>query len=276
MIKKIASGILPRILRFVPKNQKWLYPFYLAGQLDTVEENFVSPALPAAFDGLTIAFASDIHFGPLFSKREADRLMGKLLSFEPDLLLLGGDYGDIQRNAIAFFNYIKPIPEHIKSYAVVGNHDYGRLGADVLQLLPAMKEKNITPLVNEVALITREGQTLAILGADDYLCGRQDFDKLRTQADFNILLTHSPDTLPGALLHKLPFDLALCGHTHGGQIVIGGRSVHSSSRYKDRYRSGWYEERILVSNGVGTSILPMRIGTRPQVHHLTLLKKPEA
>ncbi|HUM61301.1 MAG TPA: metallophosphoesterase, partial [Clostridia bacterium] len=70
----------------------------------------------------------------------------------------------------------------------------------------------------------------------------------------------------------------ICGHTHGGQIVFFGRSLHSSSEYGDRYRSGWYREQgadILVSEGVGTSILPMRVGTRSQIHRLILRNKPQ-
>ena len=69
------------------------------------------------------------------------------------------------------------------------------------------------------------------------------------------------------------YDLALAGHTHGGQLVVLGRSLHSSSRYGDRFRTGWMtfdEKPLMVSNGVGTSLLPIRVGTRPQIHRVTL------
>ena len=56
-------------------------------------------------------------------------------------------------------------------------------------------------------------------------------------------------------------------------MAFFGKSVYSSSKYKDRYLSGWIEEnghRIMVSNGVGTSIMPVRIGSKPEYHSIEL------
>ena len=280
MIKRMAAGIFPRLLHQVPKDKKWLYPFYLAGQLQEVEETYRSAALPAAFDGLSIAYASDIHHGPYFKEAEVLALYQRLLKMDTDLILLGGDYGDVPANSIAFFKRIPPFPTDKTVLAVLGNHDIGDRGAGILpELLAAMKEKNIKPLVNETHTITKSGVSMAICGPDDIRCGRPDFEPLKKAsfgADFVLFLPHSPDLIPDAFAAGFPFHLAICGHTHGGQLVIFGRSIHSSSKYKDRYRCGWYQEKgadILVSAGVGTSILPMRLGTVPQVHRLVLSSK---
>lgn len=279
MIKKIASGVMPRLLQKVPKNKKWLYPFWLAGQLDLKEEEYLSASLPETFDGFSLAFASDIHFGPLFRREEADRLIGCLLSFKADLILLGGDYGDKLSNSAAFFKHIPAFSPLTPALAVLGNHDYGKPGESLEPLFDAMREKNVIPLVNEAHFIIQKNKALAILGPDDFKCGKPDFEPLKKaaeSADFSIFLPHSPDIIPLAQEAKLPFHLAICGHTHGGQIVLFGRSLHASSIYGDRFRSGWHRENsrdILVSNGVGTSILPMRIGTRPQIHRITLRRE---
>ena len=280
MIKRMAAGIFPRLLHNVPKDKKWLYPFYLAGQLHVIEETYRSAALPAAFEGLSIAYASDIHHGPYFKEAEVLALHQRLLKMDTDLILLGGDYGDVPANSIAFFKRITPFPKEKTVVAVVGNHDIGDRGAGILpELLAAMKEKNIKPLVNETHTITKSGVSMAICGPDDIRCGRPDFEPLKeasSGADFVLLLPHSPDLIPDAYEAGFAFHLALCGHTHGGQLVFFGRSLHSSSIYKDRYRSGWYQENgvdIRVSNGVGTSILPMRIGPMPEIHRIVLRAK---
>lgn len=279
MITRIAGSIIPRLLSKVPKNIKFLYPFYLAGQLNTTAEEYFSPHLPDVFDGISLAFASDIHFGPLFSSDEALRLYHRLLELKTDLVILGGDYGNKLIDSIAFFNLIPSFPDSMKVLAVIGNHDYGCKGESLEPLLTAMQRKNVVPLVNQVFTIKKQNAVLAVCGPDDFRCGKPQFGPLITQssdADFRLFIPHSPDLIPEAQKAGFQFHLALCGHTHGGQITLFGHSLHSSSRYRDRYRSGWYREQgadILVSNGVGTSILPMRLGTKSEIHRMVLHSK---
>ena len=282
MIKRLAAAVFPRLLRNVPKDRKWLYPFYLAGQLQVQEEVYQSTALPLGFDGLTIAYASDIHYGPYFNKKEALVLTERLVQMETDLIILGGDYGDVPDNATAFFEMIPAFSGRQTVLAVMGNHDIGSPGAGIRpELIKAMRSKNIIPLVNQTYILEKSGHRLAICGPDGIRCGQPDFAPLIQDskgADFVLFIPHSPDLIPDAIAAGLPFNLAICGHTHGGQLVLFGRSIHSSSKYKDRYRSGWYREQeadILVSNGVGTSILPMRMGTIPQIHRLVLSAKAQ-
>ena len=99
--------------------------------------------------------------------------------------------------------------------------------------------------------------------------------------DCVILLSHNPDALPVVAANSssdgAPWaDLILAGHTHGGQIAPFGRGLFKSSIYGDRYRSGWYEDAgllMMVSNGVGDYMVPMRLGAPPQAHFITLYKK---
>ena len=281
MLKKMAGRLFPKMLHAVPKNKKWLYPFYLAGQLDLSLDTWQADKLPAAFDGFKIAYASDIHHGPLLKKDEALRVFDRLLALDSDLIILGGDYGDVPENSRALFELLAPFPTDKPVLAVLGNHDY-TLGQQTDQaLLDSMRRKNVLPLVNQVYTIKRAGSSLAICGPDDERCGNPQFEPLIAEsrnADLVLFIPHSPDQIPDAQAAGFRFDLAICGHTHGGQVAIGGRSVFPSSRYKDRYRHGWYREMgadILVSGGVGTSILPVRLGTRPQIHLLTLAVKAQ-
>ena len=98
-------------------------------------------------------------------------------------------------------------------------------------------------------------------------------------ADYVIYAPHAPDALEDAYnVQRDPFfDLALCGHTHGGQVTLLGFAPYTASRrglrYGNHYRSGEIEEHgvtVLVSNGVGTTWLPLRLGARAQYHLITL------
>ena len=142
-----------------------------------------------------------------------------------------------------------------------------------------MEAKGVMALKNDVWLLTRGGHSVAICATDDLLAGFPDFEPLKKKsrgADFVIFMPHSPDLIPEAKKAGFSFNLALCGHTHGGQIAPWGRSLHASSRYGDRYRMGWVREGdadVFISCGVGTSILPMRLGTQPEIHKITLQAK---
>lgn len=280
--KKAMGRLLPPVLRHIPRNQKWLYPFYLTSQVGLLTEEVALESLPPAFDGLRVAYASDIHFGPYLDLAQAQELVKRLHALQADLILLGGDYGARQNDSLAFFEAMPPFSAAQGVFAVLGNHDYSESGESTSPLLQMMSQKGVAPLVNQTVVIKKNNQTLCIAGPDDIRCGQPDLDALQAQtqgADFVLFLPHSPDLIPDAFAKGFHFDLALCGHTHGGQITLFGRSLHSSSIYKDRFRAGWYRENnadIFVSSGVGVSILPMRLGTRPEIHLFTLRSKTKA
>ena len=274
---------LRRLLRFtgnIPTKHKFLYPFWQSAQLNLITSTRHFNHLPAGLNGLSIAYASDMHYGPLFKQDRAIDLAGRLQKLQADIIILGGDYGDDTASSLAFFDIFPQISAPYGVYAVIGNHD--RIGSEQAfnQLLSTIRNNAFIPLVNEAALVERSGNRLCICSVDDIKRGQPDFAPLAEavkKADFTIFVPHSPDVFP--LAAKQPgfsFDLGLAGHTHGGQLVLWGHSLHSSSRYGDRYRSGWmlFEGKdIMVTHGVGTSLLPIRIGAPAQIHLITLRRK---
>jgi predicted MPP superfamily phosphohydrolase len=129
------------------------------------------------------------------------------------------------------------------------------------------------------------GQTYVYLaGVDDFNNGFPGVPGVASQvssSDFVIFAGHTPDLLPDMLKAKSAdgkahwYDLALFGHTHGGQVNLFGYSpfFNLSPQVGSRYLTGWLEENraaILVSNGVGTSGAPLRLFARPQIHLVTL------
>ncbi len=267
-----------KLMALLPASCVLLYPLYLAAQLDTVNETYTSPYLPDAFDGLRIAFLSDIHYGSLFKEERVRKLAKQVNALDADIVILGGDYAENSEGAIAFFDLHPGFKGKIAVLGTVGNHDRTLPENNFSKLLKRMAEEKVIPVVNDVWMLKKAGKTLAFASTDDFFNGYPDFygvAALCSEADFTVFFPHNPDSLPETYgIGKQSFyQLALCGHTHGGQVAILGHAIKSSSDYGNRFLSGWYRENgadILVSNGVGTSGLPVRLGARAQIHLITL------
>lgn len=274
---------LGKLLRVIPTRTPVLYPLYLARQIYRQEQEFVLPGLPDVFDGFRTVFLSDIHFGAYLDKERLLEIIGKVNAEDADMILLGGDYGDDTQTALKMWNVIGDVFRAKEGvFAVLGNHDMSDASA-AEQLSCAMIDKGVTVLINETAFIRRGDAVLSVSGLDECYIGTPDWEAVEKQsrgAQAKIVLSHSPDVLPDYLKQVREgdtafFDLFFCGHTHGGQIALAGKAIHSSSLYGNRYNMGMYAEKgakILVSPGVGTSFLPVRFGTKPAYHVITLKK----
>ncbi len=274
-------SLFGRMLAMLPSSCALFYPIYLAAQLDTVAETYVSSQWPREFDGLRIAYASDIHYGSLLKEDRVKKLSERINALDADIVLLGGDYGQHSDGAVDFFQLKPGFKARIAVLGAYGNHDRTLPEYNVDRIAKAMREDGVISLLNDAYLIRRNGKQIAFASTDDFFNGVPDLERVERlcrEADFTIFFPHNPDILPET--QKLtggPFyQLAICGHTHGGQVALCGHAIKSSSIYGDRYLSGWKHEQgadILVSNGVGTSGLPVRLGARPQIHLLTMKTK---
>ncbi|MBQ9299532.1 MAG: metallophosphoesterase family protein [Clostridia bacterium] len=259
---------------------KWLYPLYLPRQLYLKEYEVAAKRVPPALSGLRIAYASDMHYGGYLDEQRVSALAEKLNALHADIIILGGDYGENNENSLEFWRLIPDLHARLAVCAVMGNHDLKSGPAQ--PLLKEMRRRGVTPLVNKALRLTRNGVHFAVCATDDLYLGHPDFEKTARQASgqaYVIYAPHSPDALKFAyaLSEKPFFDLAICGHTHGGQVALFGVGLATSSRqgfrYGNRYRTGMLRERgvhVIVSNGVGTTWLPLRLGVEPQYHLITL------
>jgi len=272
--------LITRLLPFLLIAYLFAEPFWLSEDRRTL---FYAD-LPPAFDGLRVAFVTDIHAGPFFSQERLDKLIGRIDAWHPDVILLGGDYATDSDSAVAFFAARPGFSAPMGVYAVPGNHDRVLPESNLLRLLQAMREAGVTPLCNAMEVLRAEGQFIYLAGIDDYAVGHPDIQGVAaaSRADgFTIFLMHNPDGIPEALAARDMngaqgwADLILCGHTHGGQVTIfGQRALSDINRATgERFRTGWKREGgadILISNGVGATLLPIRFFARPQIHFLTL------
>ncbi len=284
--KHRRGGCLGRLITLAVLLFVLVYPFYQGRMLYTVRDTLEVSGLDPAFDGLTIVYVSDIHRGPYFSKGRVDDLIYRINAEGADLVLLGGDYANDSDGAIAFFRDLPKIYARRLVAGVVGNHDRTVPESNLETLKSAMLNAGVLPLVNATREVRVGDSALYLCGVDDYNNGHPQIAKVAEEmreSDFVIFLTHSPDNLPAALATQNAqgsanwFDLALCGHTHGGQVTFFGRPLFKTyTNVSDDYLSGWVHiarTSVLVSNGVGTIGLPVRLFAPAQMHVITLKRK---
>ena len=225
---------------------------------------------PSGEPPLHIAIASDVHVaGPDMTPGRLRGIVAGINRLHPDLVLLAGDF--VSDKKLASIKYpadqaIGPLAglrAPLGVVAVLGNHDHWRGASGVRKALAAA---GVIVLANQAVA---KGP-LAIGGVDDDFSGNSDLDRtivaLRRTRGARVLLSHTPDLFP-----RMPGDVGLmvAGHTHCGQIVlplIG--ALASASRYGNRYRCGLIHEAgrtLIVSAGLGTSILPFRFGAPPDL-----------
>lgn len=222
---------------------------------------------------LRVAFASDFHTGATTDMRILEDACDAITAERPDVLLLGGDFVTTRAGYITdLAPLLARIPAPLGKFGVFGNHDRR---ANRVELARALDQAGVRMLVNEVAMLPAPHDDVALIGLDDPIRGTPEFRAPGAKTGVSIVLMHAPDGL--MTIGDRHFDLAVCGHTHGGQIALGGMKPYLpygklSREYSDGlYRLGPDGRRALVvSRGVGCSTIPIRFGARAQVHLLTI------
>lgn len=246
-----------------------LYGVYVRRAHFVIREREVKVAgLPAEFEGLRMAHLSDLHIGGLMQKRRAMRWIDAANGAKPDLVVLTGDY---VTSGVAFHEDIAEVIGTLSAplgvFASLGNHDYFGGGEPMITLL---RERGVKVLRNEGESISRGQASLFLAGADDVWTRRADVEKSLEAWDRIapcILLAHDPDLFVQASARGV--QLTLSGHTHAGQLAIPFLSRWLSlSHVAHRYHQGLYRRgssQLYVSPGLGTTGLPLRIGTVPTI-----------
>ena len=230
------------------------------------------PALPEAWNGLSILQISDVHAGPYMGAKRMARIRDLATRIAPDLIVFTGDQMDRRSSdADLFVNGFAGIEAPLGVWGILGNHDHF---IDPKLSECALEAAGIQPLVNRGVVLDRPGSTLALVGLEDLQArdGRAvDFSILRKYpSSFRICLCHQPQGWHRAVAAGA--HLTLSGHTHGGQIALTGRNLNVA-RFSTRYIAGPYrreESFLYVSRGVGVGAVPVRVGAPPEIDLLTL------
>ena len=246
--------------------------------LEVNEYEIVSDRVPQGFDGFRIAQVSDLHnaeFG-----EENWKLIQMLSQTNPDIIVLTGDLIDSRRTDLdVALEFAWQAGKIARVYYVSGNHEARVPEYEDLKI--GLVKAGVVILENQKVQITREGESITLIGIDDpsfqesYLFGdaegvaKQAIDNLQSESDgYTVLLSHRPELFD--LYVETQMDLVFSGHAHGGQFrlpFVGG-IVAPNQGFFPKYDDGRYDEEnttMIVSRGVGNSIIPIRFNNRPEI-----------
>jgi predicted MPP superfamily phosphohydrolase len=223
------------------------------------------PGLNAELRALVLA---DAHLPSCFVDSETIRSVHR--SFDPHVVFIVGDSVD-ERGNESLVEYFRDLRAPLGQFAVLGNWEYWG-GCDTGLLAQAYARAGVRLLVNEAVTLHHAGGGIRTLGLDDLLGGRPDPGLLDLQESVTptLVLAHCPgvfDLLPECSA------VMLSGHTHGGQVAPFGLEI-ATPRGSGRYFRGWYRNgarRLYVTRGLGNSISPVRIGSRPEISLLVFV-----
>jgi predicted MPP superfamily phosphohydrolase len=222
---------------------------------------------------LRLAFASDLHIGPLTPPRLLDEAFRALAAFCPDVLVLGGDYVFLDvtpASAARLEALVASVPATTK-VAVLGNHD---LWTDHGLIERALEAGGARVLVNQSLVLPAPHDDVALVCLDDPWCGAPDAPRAfaGVTAPVRVAVAHAPEGLPFMAGHAAA--LMLCGHTHGGQVALRSGPVVVHGAYGRRYPAGLYDVgrmKLYVGRGLGNVDLPVRWNAPPEVALFTIV-----
>lgn len=228
----------------------------------------------AALDDFTIVQISDLH-NARFGK-EQTRLLAAVAEQEPDIIAVTGDLIDSSRtNMDVAMAFMEQATEIAPVYYVTGNHE-GWIGDAYGELKVRLEEAGVYVLDNAMYSGQFEGLDLNIAGVSDpdmpgnnIVLTKQTIQTLMDETtDYTILLSHRPELFDTYVSSGA--NLVLAGHYHGGQFripFIGGVIAPGAGLFPE-YAEGTFTENhttMVVSRGLGNSVIPVRINNRPEV-----------
>ena len=247
-----------------------------------------SDSLPETFDGYCIAHVSDLHNAEMGEGNE--KLLAILQEAEPDIICITGDLIDSRHTDIEIaLQFAKAAMEIAPCYYVTGNHEANLSKVEYEKLENGLLDAGVIILHDSEVVLESEGASVSLIGIDDPNCysastsivpgeeyeskvgSRMDPERIRelsTVDGFTILLSHRPEHFENYV--ESDVDLVLSGHAHGGQFrlpFIGGLVAPNQGIFP-KYDAGLYTEEntnMIVSRGIGNSILPFRFNNRPEV-----------
>ncbi len=279
-MKKKTKVIILTILTILVLCSFYLH--YENTKLQVSKYNIKNSKIPSDFNNYKIVQVSDFHNTK--SKTLTNDLIKEIKEQNPNIIVLTGDLIDANKTDIDIaINFIKEINDISSIYFISGNHEESTSAYSTLK--EQLEENNVIILDNKAVILKEAESEMNLIGISDPQIINDSFfsdsEKIKLELEnvaydkskYSILLSHRPETFDTYVESEL--DLVLTGHAHGGQIripFIGGVVAPNQGLFP-KYTSGKFHNKnttMIVSRGIGNSILPFRINNRPELVVITL------
>ena len=230
--------------------------------------------LPSSFKDSKIIHLSDLH-SKNFGKME-ERILVSLKTLNPDYIFITGDIVDwTTKDLESCKEFWQKLSEGYpgKIFGVLGNHEHRNPRLKTIKSL--LDESGIEILVNESVKLEKGDQFIYLIGVDDPHLKHDDSEKAMQVINPGIpkiLIAHSPEIFRD--IKEKNIDLALVGHTHGGQVNIPLiTDFFLPLKYDKKYKEGLFREDstiMYVNRGIGTTAFPFRLNSFPEITLITL------
>lgn len=245
-----------------------------------VNEIIVSGShVPSAFSGFRIAQISDLHNAEFGEGNE--KLLRKLAECDSDIIVITGDFVDSMRTDIDIaLDFAGEAVKLAPTYYVTGNHEAATPQYDILK--SGLEAAGVIVLEDEAIRLEYGGESVMLIGLSDpdatlkgdlfgevpAMVSTKLNGLIGDESGYTILLSHRPELFDTYV--SCGVDLILSGHAHGGQFrlpFIGGLAAPNQGFFP-KYDAGLYTEgetNMVVSRGIGNSIIPIRFNNRPEI-----------
>jgi len=237
--------------------------------------------LPSSLDGFKIVHVSDLHIP--HNEIEIEKLIDILKIEKPDIIALTGDIISSGSN-LDYSNLeilLEELPKIAKVYAVLGNHESRNDYLDEYKEM--LKKSNIILLEDEYEISSKDGYSIGIIGLrDNSIYKKENIEDIEKIKDMPIImLAHRPEKIDEYFSERnsVKPTLVLSGHAHGGQFRIPFLKrglIAPNQGFFPKYTSGIYKAEnggvMVVSRGLGRSVIPFRINNRIHLPVIELKK----
>lgn len=263
--------------------------------------DMVSERVPEPLNGFRIAVFSDVHVGTLMDRHTIlRRMVGEINDLDADIVINCGDlinrhYTELEPEIL---NILSDIESTYGVYSAAGNHEMGKY----ISMPGLTPEENLSRvrellgsigwkmLIDTTVFINVRDETISVtgIGFPDELIEKKSHARLtrhtdysylykdKVPGDFNITISHTPRTWEDILATGRS-TLTLSGHVHAGQfrVKVAPEKYWSPTALSYEHWGGMYSEDsryLYVNSGIGYSIIPLRIGVKPEVTLIELRK----
>ena len=231
--------------------------------------------IETAFDNFKIVQLSDYHNTK--SRILNESIVKEIENIKPDIIVITGDFLDSNRTDLnVSLTLIKRIIDIAPVYFITGNHEEC-IEKFYLEFKNSIELLGVKILENEVEVIEKGDSKINLIGISDtdtFSGCKEKLSSMKYDKEYySVLLSHRPEFFT-AYVHE-NINLVLTGHAHGGQIrlpLIGGL-IAPNQGFFPKYTSGKFVSDstvMVVSRGIGNSIIPFRVNNRPELIVITL------